>query len=93
MTEKVRAHAIIRGRVQGVCFRLETRDAARQQGVNGWVRNRPDGSVEALIEGERDSVEAVLAWCRRGPTISEVTDLSVSWETYSGEFSRFEIGY
>lgn len=68
---------IIRGRVQGVFFRMETRQAARQIGVNGWVRNRRDGSVEAVIAGEAEKVEAMLAWCRKGPALARVDDVGV----------------
>ncbi|MER7798279.1 acylphosphatase [Microbacterium sp. NPDC096154] len=58
---------IVRGRVQGVGFRFETRAQAERMGVSGWVRNRGDGSVEALLEGEDGAVEALLAWMEHGP--------------------------
>jgi acylphosphatase len=58
---------VVRGRVQGVGFRYATVDVAERYGVAGWVRNRRDGTVEALIQGESAAVEAVLGWCRRGP--------------------------
>ncbi len=65
MVENVRARALITGRVQGVAYRYETQWAAERLGVSGWVRNRADGSVEAVFEGERPKVEEMLAWCRR----------------------------
>ena len=62
MTDTRRVHVIIEGRVQGVFFRAYTRDEAAKLGLSGWVRNRPDGSVEALIEGEKTAVEKMLQW-------------------------------
>ncbi len=91
MAEKVSAHAIISGRVQGVFFRMETKYAADRFGVTGWVRNRSDGAVEALFEGEKQNVDAVLKWCESGPPLSRVDQVAVEWETYTGAFSRFEI--
>ena len=84
MAENVRAHAFIAGRVQGVAFRWETQRVADQHQVRGWVRNLPDGRVEALFEGPRPQVEAVLDWCRRGPSISRVDAVDVEWEDYKG---------
>lgn len=89
---KVRAHAIIRGRVQGVCYRLSTRDEAwRIGGLAGWVRNRPDGSVETVIEGADTRVTALLEWCKKGPVMAAVSGVDVEWETYTGEFAEFNI--
>jgi acylphosphatase len=80
-----RVRAVIRGRVQGVFFRAETRDRARSLGLSGWVRNVPDGSVEAVFEGERERIESILDWCRRGPGLAEVEDVDVDWEQPRGE--------
>jgi acylphosphatase len=91
MAENVRARAMISGRVQGVAFRIETQWAAERIGVRGWVRNRPDGSVQALFEGERGRVEEMLAWCRRGPALARVTAVDVTWEDYGGDLSEFRI--
>jgi len=93
MSEKARAHAVIRGRVQGVFFRMETHKAARRQGVYGWVKNNRDGTVEAVFEGERADVEAVLLWCRKGPPRAKVDAVDMDWEPYSGRYSGFEIRY
>jgi acylphosphatase len=82
---EARARAVIRGRVQGVFFRAETRDRARSLGLSGWVRNAPDGSVEAVFEGEREQIESILDWCRRGPGLAEVDDIEVEWEQPRGE--------
>jgi len=93
MEKKVRAHAIISGRVQGVFFRMETKRAADRLGVKGWVRNLKDGSVEAVFEGDRDRVEATLEWCRQGPPQADVADVHVSWNDYAGEFKGFNIAF
>ncbi len=82
---RARARAVIRGRVQGVFFRAETRDRVRALGVGGWVRNTRDGSVEAVFEGARDHVESMIGWCRRGPPLAHVEDVEVEWEEPRGE--------
>lgn len=89
----LRAHAIIHGRVQGVFFRASTRDEALRVGVAGWVRNLPDGSVEALFEGETLKVEEVLGWCHKGPSGARVSGVDITFEPYKGEFKRFDIRY
>jgi len=93
MGENVRAHVIIAGRVQGVEFRADTRWAAQRIGVFGWVRNRRDGSVEAVIEGEKQRVEEMLAWCRKGSALARVDDVKLEWEPYTGEFTQFIITF
>jgi acylphosphatase len=80
-----RARVTIRGRVQGVFFRAETRERARSLGLAGWVRNAPDGSVEAVFEGDPEEIESILTWCRRGPALAEVDDVDVAWEEPRGE--------
>jgi acylphosphatase len=82
---EARARAVVRGRVQGVFFRAETRDRARSLGLSGWVRNAPDGSVEAVFEGDRERIESMLAWCRRGPSLARVDDVQAEWEEPRGE--------
>ena len=76
-----RLRVVVHGFVQGVGFRFAVERAARSHGVAGWVRNRSDGTVEAVFEGERDSVEAVVAFCRRGPRGAEVDRVDVTAET------------
>ena len=75
-----RARVVVRGRVQGVFFRAETRDRARSLDLAGWVRNNPDGTVEAVFEGDRDRIDSILAWCRRGPALARVDGVDVEWE-------------
>jgi len=93
MEDKVRARAVISGRVQGVFFRLETKKAASRYGVFGWVKNQRDGTVAAVFEGPRENVDSMLAWCKQGPPIAKVLDVDVTWESYKGEFNGFEIRY
>jgi acylphosphatase len=68
-----------------VFFRAEVRDRASSLGLGGWVRNNRDGSVEAVFEGERDRVESMVAWCRKGPPHAKVEDVQVAWEDPRGE--------
>lgn len=91
--ETARAHVWVTGMVQGVFFRVHTREEARRLGVSGWVRNLPDGRVEAVFEGTRDRVEAAVAWCRHGPPTADVQDLRVAWEPPSGSEGGFAISY
>jgi acylphosphatase len=81
-------HLSIRGRVQGVGFRYHLQQEARRTGVAGWVRNRRDGSVEAVLHGETGAVQALVEWARHGPTGARVTDVQVS--EASGAHSGFE---
>jgi acylphosphatase len=90
--DKVRAHVFITGRVQGVGFRIYTVEEASVRGVAGWVRNTPDGRVEAVFEGDRDAVEAMIEWCRKGPRPARVSSVDVAWEAPKGEVG-FETRY
>ncbi|MCL6436511.1 MAG: acylphosphatase [Leptolyngbyaceae cyanobacterium HOT.MB2.61] len=88
--ELVRAHAFISGIVQGVGYRFTTQDVALQLGVRGWVRNLPDGSVEAVFEGPEESVKEMIRWCHQGPRGAVVHEVSVQYEAPEG-LKRFEI--
>ena len=81
----VRKRVLVSGRVQGVFFRASCRDEAERQGVAGYVRNLPDGRVEAVLEGEPGGVDAVVEWCRRGPSMAQVESLEVSEEEPQGD--------
>jgi acylphosphatase len=86
----IRRRVTIHGRVQGVFFRDTTRRQAASRGVAGWARNCPDGTVEAVFEGEPDAVEAMVAFCREGPRGARVDRVEVSDEPPEG-LSGFEI--
>lgn len=78
MTEQKAVHVIVDGRVQGVCFRMETRRAALGFNVKGWVRNLPDGSVEGVFEGDPGDVDLLVDWCRKGPALAMVSNIRVT---------------
>ena len=91
--EYLRAQVIIHGLVQGVWFRASTRDEAIRLGVRGWVRNLPDGTVQALFEGEKKKVEEIIGWCYKGPPGARVSKVDIFWEPYKGEHEQFDIRY
>ena len=92
-SDQSRLHAILHGRVQGVSFRYYTQLRARELGLNGFVRNRWDGTVEVVAEGERPDVEALLAFLHVGPRAAFVTRVETQWPSPTGEFNRFEVRY
>ncbi|PSP67183.1 acylphosphatase [Halobacteriales archaeon QS_1_69_70] len=92
MSDLTRAHVFVTGRVQGVYYRANTREQARQRGVDGWVRNLADGRVEAVFEGDEASVEAMVEWCHTGSPRAEVEGVEVEYEPPEGE-SGFEVRY
>ena len=79
-----RVHVVVTGRVQGVFFRVTCAREARARGVAGWIRNREDGAVEAVFEGEREDVEALVAFCRLGPRGADVERVDVRTESLEG---------
>lgn len=89
---KVKAHVIFYGRVQGVFFRANTREKARELGVNGWVRNLSDGSVEAVFEGEKAPVTRLIEFCSSGIPHARVAKHHIEWLAAEG-FTTFEIRY
>ena len=92
MTDRTRAHVFVSGTVQGVYYRATTRDTARDAGVDGWVKNLPDGRVEAVFEGPEDAVESMVEWCHEGSPAAEVEDVEVEYEEPQNE-AGFEIRY
>jgi acylphosphatase len=80
-----RVHVLVSGEVQGVFFRARCAERARERHVAGWVRNREDGRVEAVFEGEEGAVDAMVAWCREGTPRAEVQDVEVSEEEPKGD--------
>lgn len=93
MREMARAHVLITGMVQGVFFRAYTRDEARARGLTGWVRNLPDGRVEAVFEGDRQILDGMLTWCHKGPPYAYVKEVQVNWQPYQGDFKDFRVVY
>lgn len=89
----VRTHVIISGHVQGVFYRAHTRDFARKFRLRGWVKNRTDGRVEAVFEGDEEDVTSLIDWCKDGPPGASVSGVDVKWEEYKAEFKGFEIIY
>jgi acylphosphatase len=82
--DRVRAHVFVSGRVQGVYYRANTRDAASERGVDGWVQNLDDSRVEAVFEGPRETVESMVEWCHDGSPRARVDDVSVEYEEPTG---------
>lgn len=89
-SDRARAHVFVSGRVQGVYFRATTRDAAREEGVDGWVRNLADGRVEAVFEGPEEGVESMVEFCHEGSPAADVSDVEVKYGEPEGR-ERFEI--
>ena len=87
----MRVHLVVSGRVQGVNYRSNTQRRASQLGLVGWVRNLPDGGVEAVAEGPGEKVEEFLNWCKHGPIPAYVSDVEASWEKPTGEYEDFRI--
>ena len=92
MGDRTRAHVFVSGTVQGVYYRTNTRDAARERGVDGWVRNLDDGRVEAVFEGDPEAVDAMVEFCHEGSDMAEVNDVEVTEEEPEG-LGEFEIRY
>lgn len=87
-----RVRIIVHGMVQGVFFRANTIREAQTLGIRGFVRNLPDGSVEAVAEGPKKTLEEFVVWCQRGPDMARVDRVEVSWESPRGEFAAFGLG-
>ncbi len=88
-----RVHVYISGMVQGVSFRAATKRAAANLNISGWVRNMEDGRVEAVLEGADEDVERMIAWCKVGPRLAQVTKVTAKEEHYSGSFRDFSIKF
>ena len=91
MSERLDAHVV--GRVQGVGFRYFVTQQARRLGVDGWVRNEPDGSVRVAAEGSRDVLEELVERLRRGPAGAKVQDVRMTWSRATNEFGGFDVRY
>ena len=82
---------MVRGRVQGVYYRASAQREARRLGLTGFVRNRSDGTVEIVAEGEEDQVKDLLSWSQKGPSTARVDKVEIRWRSHTGEFSDFRI--
>lgn len=86
-----RVQVIVRGRVTGVFFRAAAQREAKRLGITGWVKNRPDGSIEIVAEAEEEAIKEMISWSHHGPSAARVDDVDVRWRGYTGEFSDFRI--
>ena len=85
----IRKRAFFKGKVQGVFFRANTRDKAQDEGIKGWVKNLPDGRVEAVFEGPKVNVDKVIEWCKHNQPYAKVDKVKVEEEEPTDEFDRF----
>jgi acylphosphatase len=93
MSDKTRFHIFVSGRVQGVFFRESARRKAKKLGINGWVKNLADSRMETLLEGDKEKMEEMIRWIKKGPIFAKVEGMEVLIEEYQGEFDDFEIKY
>ncbi|NIQ02016.1 MAG: acylphosphatase [Nitrospinaceae bacterium] len=84
-------HMVVHGRVQGVFFRASTQKKAEELGLAGWVKNRPDGTVEIHAEGQQETLEKLIEWCRQGPALASVSSIDLDWIN-AGGMESFDIG-
>jgi acylphosphatase len=89
--DRERAHVFVVGQVQGVFFRDSTRERAEQLGLTGWVKNLPDGRVEAVFEGSPERVREMIQWCEQGPPHAAVEEVESEFEASKGNLERFEV--
>jgi acylphosphatase len=82
---------VVRGRVQGVYFRASTQREAKRLGLSGWVKNRADGSIEVLAEGEEDAIRELHGWAQKGPSAARVDRVDTRWRSFTGDFADFRI--
>lgn len=93
MTDTIRISVVVKGRVQGVFFRAYTQEAAQKAGVTGYVKNLPDGSVQADFQGQPHQVESMVDWCKKGSPMSSVTDVVSTRHKDLAEYADFKITY
>ena len=93
MNGKTRVYIIVRGLVQGIFFRVSTKEKAQQLGITGWVRNLDSGKVEIIAEGEKKKLEELIEWCNKGPSSARIEEVKTEWQLYKAEFENFDIRY
>ncbi len=91
--ETARLRIVIEGIVQGVFFRANTIEESSKLGLTGWVKNRADGRVEAVFEGDVDGIEQIVEWCKKGPPAAVVRNIETTWEQSTGDYDSFTIKY
>jgi len=91
MEQILRAHVFVYGEVQGVFFRRTAKSKAEELGIVGWVRNKPDGSVETVAQGLKSGVEKFIVWCKKGPPFAKVEKVEVEWKKSPEDFEDFSI--
>ncbi|GAX59441.1 acylphosphatase [Candidatus Scalindua japonica] len=91
--EITRLHIVIEGIVQGVFFRASTKGESEKLGLTGWVKNCPDGRVEAVFEGDIDKIDRIIEWCKNGPPGAVVRNVETVWEQATGQYDTFSIRY
>ena len=89
----LRIHAFVSGMVQGVSFRSTTIKIAKSLGIKGWIKNLPDGRVEIIAEGEKDKIDALIEFLKKGPPAAKVDNVDVKIENHKGEFKDFSINH
>lgn len=89
--DKSRVKLNVKGRVQGIFYRVNAKEMASSLSITGWVRNDADGSVSVVAEGPRDLVMKFIDWCKKGSSMAQVDSVSIDWEEPTGEFTKFEI--
>lgn len=93
MAELASLKATVYGRVQGVFFRAYVSESAEELGLSGYVRNRPDGGVGVVAEGEKERLEKLLDYLRKGPPAARVNKVETNWSEYTGLYSGFKVRY
>ena len=93
MPDKIQIKVVVKGRVQGVFFRVETKNTADRLGLNGYVKNLSNGSVEAVFEGDQQAVTQMVEWCHKGPAAAKVDHALAEKTEASSNFETFEIRY
>ena len=84
-------YLIISGKVQGVFYRASCQDVAVKYGLNGWVKNLPSGEVEVLVQGNKEQIEKLIEWCKKGPPQADVINVDVKWEETKEVLSSFNV--
>lgn len=91
MSDIARAHLIVSGHVQGVYYRSNSAETGLKLGLTGWSKNLPNGTVEIVAEGDKERIEELIKWCRKGPPSARVEGVDIRWEAPTGEFEAFRV--